>query len=353
MGEVLGIGITHAPMFQFHDNEMVNVLKRSLRRPDLPEKWKDSAQWPEAMRDEWGDDEGITSAKGHRETVVAGFRRARKELDNFEPDCVLIFGDDQYENFQEDIIPTFCLYMFEELTVNPYRTSGHSRTGENVWGIPAETEVVVRGHLPLATQLAGELIGRGFDIAWATKPNHHPTLGHAFMRTLAYLDYDQQGFNYPIVPFHLNAYGSDVAARVDLFENSKTIAPPAPSPSRCFALGAAVGEIIRNTNLRVAIVGSSSWSHGFLTEKNDYVIPDTPTDRKRISQLRASKQREWAELTLEEVRDAGEHELLNWICMAGALADARAEVITFAETYIFNSTKVIAVLHDEDLARAQ
>ena len=35
----------------------------------------------------------------------SGFRAARQALNEFDPDFVLMFGDDQYENFKEDIIP--------------------------------------------------------------------------------------------------------------------------------------------------------------------------------------------------------------------------------------------------------
>ena len=35
--------------------------------------------------------------------------RARAALDAFNPDFVLMWGDDQYENFREDIIPAYCI----------------------------------------------------------------------------------------------------------------------------------------------------------------------------------------------------------------------------------------------------
>ena len=42
------------------------------------------------------------------------FRAVRKALDDFNPDLVLIWGDDQYENFREDIIPAFCVLGLDE-----------------------------------------------------------------------------------------------------------------------------------------------------------------------------------------------------------------------------------------------
>ena len=41
------------------------------------------------------------------------FRAIRKILDDFNPDLVLMWGDDQYENFREDIVPAFCLLGYE------------------------------------------------------------------------------------------------------------------------------------------------------------------------------------------------------------------------------------------------
>ena len=56
--------------------------------------------WPEPMRIEYGEDEGYASAVRLRERMVAGFRKLRRELDAFNPDFVVIWGDDQYENFR-------------------------------------------------------------------------------------------------------------------------------------------------------------------------------------------------------------------------------------------------------------
>jgi hypothetical protein len=278
---------------------------------------------------------------------VAGMRKARSALEEFQPDAVLVFGDDQYENFREDVVPTFCSYFFDDMAVMPFGVSEAIGVRENVWGKPVDTTVTVRGNREIGIYYTTRLIDRGFDLAWAMKAHHHPTLGHAFMRTLLYLDYDQQGFPWPYLPFHVNAYGSDIRTSIEKHADiSMPLAPPAPSPARCFQLGQVLGEILRESRYRVAVVGSSSWSHAFLTEKNHFFYPDTDSDEARLAELRDSRHREWANLTLEQIREAGQHELLNWICMAGAMADASADVVTFAPTHIFNSTKVVATFHD-------
>ena len=347
MAELLGIGITHAPMFQFPDTAMATIFRRRLAHPGLPEALRDPANWPELMRAEWAEDEGMAAAAAHRETVVAGMRKVRAELEEFAPDAVLVFGDDQYENFREDVVPTFCTYAFDDMDVLPFRSSPAIGVSENVWGKSEDTTVAVRGHRQLALELTSGLIDAGFDMAWGMRPHHHPTLGHAFMRTLLYLDYDQQGFPWPYLPLHVNSYGADIAESIAKHTGIHLpAAPPAPNPRRCFALGQAVGEFLRASPYRVAVVGSSSWSHAFLTQKNHLLFPDIDSDRARVAELAESRHREWADLPLEQIRDAGQHELLNWVCMAGVMADATAEVLTFAPTHIFNSTKVVAVLRE-------
>ncbi len=52
----------------------------------------------------------------------------------------------------------------------------------------------------------------GFDVSYAYKPLHHQ-LGHAFLNTLLFLDYDRKGFPYPVVPFQVNCYGRRVIAQ--------------------------------------------------------------------------------------------------------------------------------------------
>ena len=121
MGQLLGMGLTHAPMFQFPDEYMADILRRFLKSPRLPDNLRDTRNWPLPMQAEWADDQGLASARKHRETVVNGFRRLRRELDAFNPDFVLIWGDDQYENFQEDIVPPFCVYIYDSLDCFPYR----------------------------------------------------------------------------------------------------------------------------------------------------------------------------------------------------------------------------------------
>ncbi len=97
--------------------------------------------------------------------------------------------------------------------------------------------------------LATGLIEQGFDTAYAYKPLHHP-LGHAFTNAIFYLDYNRNGFHYPIVPFAINCYGRKVVSQrggMPAFDKPATdidFDPPAPAPWRLFDLGAATARIL-------------------------------------------------------------------------------------------------------------
>ena len=117
MGEILGIGVTHYPGLIQPDEAMAGLLNRTLNSEQVPEALKDPARWPEPMRKEWADP--LAAAKEHRRRLVNGFREARKALDAFDPDFVLIWGDDQYENFREDGVPSFCVFACDEIEFAP------------------------------------------------------------------------------------------------------------------------------------------------------------------------------------------------------------------------------------------
>src|SRR6516165_1765896 len=98
MSAFLGIGMTHYPLLAGTDEHMAGLLRWTLTDPDIPAAEKDPANWPESMRAEWGDDRGVAAAAEHRARLLAGLRKCRAALDEFEPDVVVVWGDDQYEN---------------------------------------------------------------------------------------------------------------------------------------------------------------------------------------------------------------------------------------------------------------
>jgi len=373
VGEILGLGLSHYPNLRGTDDAMASILRRNLQRPDVPDSWKDPKNWPQPMQEEWGDDEGRAAAPKHRADFVRHLRVLRKALDDFNPDFVVIWGDDQYENFKEDIVPAFCLYAYEDLEIYPYRprrdrlnpqaaesaaTTGGAVAGAaappaNAWGEPPDTKRLVRGKREAAKYLARGLLGEKIDVAYAYQPLHYEGLSHAFLNGVLYLDYDRKGFDYPLLPMAINCYGSRVlvnrggsypVGRISVAEGD--LDPPSPSPERCMEVGAAVARVLKRSPWKVALVASSSWSHAFLTPKHYFMYPDVEEDRKLYEALSRGDYDYWRRVTEPEVVDRGQQEVLNWWTLQGAmeaLGHGAPDYHGYVESYVMNSNKCFAL----------
>jgi hypothetical protein len=355
MAAILGLGLTHYPPLSWPDEKMADLLRMLERAPGVKAEHKDRSTWPPEMIAELAGDDGRAAAERHRGRLVDGFRRCRQALDDFAPDFIVVFGDDQYENFHEDLIPPFCVFGLDEIALRPWAT-GAGALRPNRWGEPADWVFAARGHREGARVIARGLLERGVDLPYAYRPLHHEGLAHAFTNTLLYLDWDRGGFPHPIVPFHVNCYGAGLLATRGGFshllsatESALAPDPPAPSPRRCLEVGARLADTLAESPWRVALVASSSWSHAFLTARGGYLWPDRDSDRLLLNALRRGDFAAWRERTLEDYEAAGQHELLNWCVLLGAMErlGRRAEIVDWVETFIFNSNKCFALFPEE------
>ena len=350
MGEILGVGVTHYPGLMLPDNYMSTFLDRTLSSDRVPEEMKNPARWPEPMRQELAANKNGAAAAEHRRRLVAGFRKVREALDAFRPDVVLIWGDDQYENFREDGVPSFCVFAVDAVESQPFARASAADHG-NIWNLPRDTVIRTEGHHAAASYLAANLLKQDFDVSYAYKMRYENGLPHAFINTVLFLDYDRNGFPYPVVPFHVNCYGSSViskrgsTAHLTGGADPNAIDPPGPNPSRCFDIGGAVARLFADSPWRVALVASSSWSHAFLTGKHHWIWPDNASDRARFDELASGKLARWRELSTEQIEDAGQQEFLNWVCLGGAMhaLGREPEIVDYIESYIFNSDKCFAL----------
>ena len=353
MGEVLGIGVTHYPPLLGPPETYANLLRGVVQSPVVPAEMKNPENWPEPMREEYANEEAL--ALEHQERMVGNFRKVREAIDDFAPDAVIIFGDDQYENFKEDIIPPFCVFLHESMESIPFA----SRPTPNAWGEPSDKVFVHKGDRPLAQRIASRIIERDFPISFAYSNSHYaeehgPTmLTHAFLNALLFLDWDRRGFDYPVIPIQVNCYGEDVISskggsghlnpdtQDEYFREFKS--PPGPTPASCFQLGETLREVLDEMDGRYVVMASSGWSHAFLCAKNDWLYPDIEEDRKRVESLRSGRHADWANLTNAQIHESADQEFKNWICLAGAMSDRKAVIVDYVENYIFNSNKCFAI----------
>src|ERR1700730_9663143 len=181
MGEILGIGVTHFPGLMVPDQYMSSFLTRTLKSEQVPAEMKEPARWPEPLRQELAANQNGAAAAEHRRRLVGGFRKAREALDAFAPDFVLIWGDDQYENFREDGVPSFCVFALDAIDSRPFGRPGRADHG-NIWGESPDKVVRVDGHRAAGSYLAAELIKADFDVSYAYAMRHDLGLPHAWPR---------------------------------------------------------------------------------------------------------------------------------------------------------------------------
>jgi hypothetical protein len=356
MGEILGLGLTHYPLLAVKDEYMSSLLRKTRRDPDIPEPANDPASWPEEMRAEWSDDRGLAAAAQHRARLRAGLDRCRQAVEDFKPDALIVFGDDQYENFREEVIPPFCVLAIPDTKVAPFEPM-HELKLPNAWDLPEDLTFDLRTAPELAKSVARGLIESGFDMAYAYRLREGIHFPHAIANTQLFLDYENAGahFGYPIVPVLVNCYGEHVIARRGGMAKFADIAkgenldPPGPSPQRCFELGRALAKTLRAGDQRVAIVASSSWSHAFLNDKAWHLRPDLEADRKLYQALVSGDVGTWLEVTTADLVGAGQQEMLNWFCLLGAMTEIGAKLSwsSLVETHIFNSDKCFAIYGEE------
>jgi hypothetical protein len=144
----------------------------------------------------------------------------------------------------------------------------------------------------------------------------------------------------------VNCYGSSVIRyRGGSTEYAKEPDPPSPSPKRCFEVGQATARVLKDSPWRVVLMASSSWSHAFLTEKNNWIYPDLVSDRRMLEQMRAGDYDKWRDTPLAQMEAAGQQEVLNWVCLVGAMAEMgyKANILDWVETWMFNAPKCLAV----------
>ena len=103
--------------------------------------------------------------------------------------------------------------------------------------------------------------------------------------------------------------------------------PPLPWPRRCYELGRAMREIIDETADKVLILATGGMSHYPGTPLYGHV--DEDFDREVLSLLSSAQGSKLAEYTPDELMNAGNGELVNWIIAAGIVGDMKAHVVDY------------------------
>jgi hypothetical protein len=232
-----------------------------------------------------------------RRRFVAGVEELGRRLAAARSDVVVFFVNDHVQNFFYDNLPAFCVGV-----------------GDGYWA-PSEGGAQFL-KIP-ARRLAG-------DSAWG-RALHAAGLEAGFDLALSH---ELEFWDDVSVPAHfLLREGTPI---VPVLTNC--VAPPLPTPRRCWALGEFVRRFVasRPAGERVALVATGGISHWIGVPGHGRINPDF--DRRVLDAASQGRGHELAALTFDEIEAEGGNggqEIRNWIAVLGAVAGAKGEVLAY------------------------
>ena len=321
MAEILGLGCSHGPIILTPPEVWAKGRERVFGR--IP-NFQPSGE----LLEELGQDNGLTQDIYDQKKVVESFQILHDKLHAWNPDVVIMIGDDQQENFKPENLAPFCIYTGSEVDGYPFQRAA-ART--NLWNYPPETKFSFHCPKEFSQDLRNFMIRDGCDIASASALTGWDWgLAHAHINALMFLD--QEG-KLPLLPIFVNCYGEEAGPDY----------PPRPTPKRCYEVGQSIRRFLDTRSERVAVVASSSWSHLFLAHNHNCMAIDLETDRRLLEHVKNGQGSKLAELTPEEIQESGDHEILNWIVALGIIGEKPAQIVDVRETQTQLAYRVAAL----------
>ena len=274
--------MSHAPQLLTQPEDWKKMPARTKRHllipPDIEQRLTDAA------------------VKDNFDRCHLAIGQLRNTIASWRCDAIIVLGDDQHENFFEDNMPAFAVYIEDQVRV----TRKFSFYGEN----PIDQSVTYPVRKDLAFDLLTKLMATGFDPAWCKKTRYEGGLGHAFGRVLHLVQAEAKT---PILPLMVNTYF-----------------PPAPSAARCIQLGKSLRTIIESwpDTMRIGVLASGGLTHTRLDEDLDAQI---------IRALETYDEVYLSSLPADELIE-GTSEIRNWI-IAAAIAGGPATMVDYIPCY--------------------
>ena len=223
-----------------------------------------------------------------------------------EAGAIVVFGDDQHEQFLDDNLPALAIYHGETLPVVRHGDGAAApwkRFEQQRW---AETAPEYPAAGALAAHLIAALADEEFDVTRCNRLRAEIGVGHAFSFLYRRV---WPGGALPMVPVMLNTY----------------YPPNQPTPRRCYALGQAVRRAVErwDGDARVAVMASGGLSHVVIDEELDQIVLDG---------LRQKDPARLGALPREKLR-GGTSEILNWVALAGVVEPMAMTLVDYVPTY--------------------
>ena len=172
---VLGIGTSHSPQLSVRAADWQVLREKDEHDPRLDYQGLLRRAKPNLERE-------LTAEKFRQrdEACQKAIKTLGDTLQKVNPDVVVVFGDDQHEQFQDDNMPTFAIYHGKSLPVVTHtgrNTAAWKTVEERGW---TATAPEYEAGQELADHLIRALVDAEFDIARCNKLRPEIGVGHAF-----------------------------------------------------------------------------------------------------------------------------------------------------------------------------
>jgi 2,3-dihydroxyphenylpropionate 1,2-dioxygenase len=216
-----------------------------------------------------------------RQDAEKAFGVLRADLEAAKPDVLIVIANDQFVNFFFNVIPTFFITLAEEVNGQFTRHRFH-----------------YKNHKELGRAILRAGLDNGIDFAFGeyVELQHTQTVPLYFLLPRPEI---------PILPIYVNTW-------VD----------PIPTPRRCYQIGQLIREVAGARAERVAILATGGLSHFPGSPRIGEI--DTKFDHQLLEIMREGKSKALADYSLEQLRQAGDSEFLNWMVVLGTVGDIKA-----------------------------
>jgi hypothetical protein len=286
---VLGIGHSHTPQISVQPEEWPNLGKTEEVSPHLPPDLDNQLQ--------------VDCFREKHARVQKAVKHLGDKLRQANLDAIVIFGDDQHEQFDDKNMPAVAIYHGDKVDVHPRQ----ARPGTNFPTLHLEeTASEYPNAAGLANHLIGELTEREFEITRCNQLKEGRGIGHAFSFLYQRL---WPECPVPIVPVMINTY----------------YPPNQPTPKRCHDLGRAIRESLASWSegQRVGVIASGGLSH---------IVIDEEIDNQTLKALQ-DKDTEGLYALPRSLLKGGTSEILNWVALDGAVGSLPMNLLEYIPGY--------------------
>jgi OH-DDVA oxygenase/3-O-methylgallate 3,4-dioxygenase len=286
---VLGVGHSHTPQISVEPEEWPNLGKTDQVSPHLPPDLDQQLQ--------------VDCFREKHARVQKAVEHLGEKLRQADLEAIVIFGDDQHEQFDDRNMPAVAIFHGDSVEVHERRARPSASFP------PLHLEKTKPGYpnsADLAMHLITNLTEQEFEITRCSELNSERGIGHAFSFLYQRLWPDCE---VPIVPVMINTY----------------YPPNQPTPKRCHDLGRAIRSAVRawSAGERVGVVASGGLSH---------IMIDEVIDHQTLDALQ-SKDTKALHALPRDLLKGGTSEILNWVALDGAVGDLGMHLLEYIPGY--------------------